>query len=157
MNTTNTNDLLIAQHDIALLGLDEELGFGFLKKIGKGIGKAAKSVGKVAKSVIKSPITKVVAGGVAVVFPPVGISAMAAISVADKVVTAAEQTKDVAKKAAALRTIVSTKKAAKSGDVGAKRALLVMRKVKAAPPATRAKIKTPRFQVTSAGRIRRVA
>lgn len=146
-----------AVQDIQLLGLDEELGFGFLKSIGKGIGKAAKSVGKVAKAVVKSPITKVVAGGVAVVFPPVGISAMAALTVADKVVTAAEQTKDVAKRAAALRTIVATKKEAQKGDVGAKRALLVMRKVKAAPMVQRAKIKAPRFQVTSAGRIKRLA
>ena len=48
------------------------------------------SIAKIAKSVVKSPITKVVAGGVAVVCPIVGVPALAGIAAADKVVDATD-------------------------------------------------------------------
>ncbi len=45
-------------------------------------------IGKVCKSVVKSPVTKVVAGGVAIAFPAVGVPALAGLAVADRVVSA---------------------------------------------------------------------
>lgn len=48
------------------------------------------SIAKIAKSVVKSPITKVVAGGVAVVCPVVGVPALAGLAAADKVVDATD-------------------------------------------------------------------
>ena len=48
-------------------------------------------IAKIGKAVLKSPVTKVVAGGVAVVFPPVGVPALAGIAVAEKVVDATDK------------------------------------------------------------------
>ncbi len=52
-------------------------------------------IASVAKAVVKSPITKVVAGGIAIVAPPVGLSALAGIAAADKVVDAIDSGKSV--------------------------------------------------------------
>jgi len=49
------------------------------------------SIAKIAKSVVKSPITKVIAGGVAVVVPVVGVPALAGLAAADKVVDATDK------------------------------------------------------------------
>lgn len=55
------------------------------------------SIAKIAKSVVKSPITKVVAGGVSLVMPAVGIPALAGLAAADKVVSAADKGRAVLK------------------------------------------------------------
>jgi hypothetical protein len=144
--------------DAMLLGEEayEELGFGFLKKIGKSIGKAAKSVGKAARSVVKNPLVRMTVTGAALVFPPAAPAA-AALIVADKVLTAAESG-DAAKKAIAKGVIARTAGLAAKGDPNAKRAYAVLSKVKAAPPAARAKLRSvPRFKVTAKGRIARIA
>lgn len=48
-------------------------------------------IAKVAKSVVHSPITKVVAGGLAVVVPVVGVPALAGLAAADKVIDATDK------------------------------------------------------------------
>jgi hypothetical protein len=58
-------------------------------------------IAKVAKAVVKSPITKVAAGGVAIICPPVGISALAGLAAADKVVDAVDAGNAVRKQVAA--------------------------------------------------------
>ena len=52
--------------------------------------KAPGAVLKAAKPILKSPITKAVAGGIAVAFPAVGVPAVAALAVANKVLDAAK-------------------------------------------------------------------
>jgi hypothetical protein len=47
-------------------------------------------IAKFAKSVIKSPVVKAVAGGAAIVFPPVGVPAVAAIATANTALALAE-------------------------------------------------------------------
>lgn len=58
-------------------------------------------IAKVAKIVVKSPVTKVVAGGVAVVMPAVGVPALAGLAAADKVVDASDKGVAVVKAAIA--------------------------------------------------------
>jgi hypothetical protein len=48
------------------------------------------SIAKIGKSIIKSDITKVVVGGAAIVFPPVGVPAVAALAVANTALAVAE-------------------------------------------------------------------
>lgn len=50
------------------------------------------SIANIGKSIIKSPITTAVAGGVAVVFPPVGVPAVAAVATANRALALAEST-----------------------------------------------------------------
>jgi len=50
-----------------------------------------KDIGKIAKVVVKSPITKVGLGGVALVFPAVGVPALAGVAAAEKLIDAAER------------------------------------------------------------------
>jgi len=45
-----------------------------------------KSIGKIAKAVVKSPITKIAAGALAIVVPPAGAAAIAGLAVANKAV-----------------------------------------------------------------------
>lgn len=56
-------------------------------------------IAKVAKAVVKSPITKVAAGGLAIVFPPVGVTALAGIAAAEKIVDAADKGQAILKAA----------------------------------------------------------
>lgn len=98
--------------------------FGFLKK-------AIKSVGKVATGIVKNPLVKTIAGGVAVVFPPVGVPLAAGIAVANTVVKGVnsaipeerQQAKQVVKQTLAL---------AAKGDVGARNAATLFNKRAAA-------------------------
>jgi acetylornithine deacetylase/succinyl-diaminopimelate desuccinylase-like protein len=48
------------------------------------------SIAKIGKSIIKSDVTKVVVGGAAIVFPPVGVPAVAALAVANTALAVAE-------------------------------------------------------------------
>jgi hypothetical protein len=116
-----------------------EFGWGFLKSISRAVKSVGKTAANVGKAVIRSPLTKVVTTGLAVVYPPVGIPLAAAVAVADKAISMAESAdktvRDVAKK-----LIVNTKKQAATGDIGAKRAFTLMqaryaqKKAKAADP-----------------------
>lgn len=103
----------------------DEVGFGFLKKAFKSVKKAASGVASVAKSVVRSPITKAVLGGTAIVFPAVGVPALAAATIADKAIATAEKGDAAAKKVKA--AIKHTKQLASSGDPGAKRAMASFR------------------------------
>ncbi len=74
------------QYDLSELPLG--MGAGYDQVI---VGGFFDDVWKVTKKVIKSPITKAVVGGVAVVFPPVGVPATAALLAADITVRATEK------------------------------------------------------------------
>lgn len=74
------------------------------------------------KSIIKSPVTKVIVGGVAVVFPPVGVPATAALIVADRVVRASES-KDAKVRDAAKKQIAATAALAAKGNTHAQAAM----------------------------------
>lgn len=88
------------------------------------------------KKIVKSPVTKAAAGGLAVVFPPVGLPAAAAVATADTVIRVAEKGTPKQKKAAR-KLIAGTKRAAARGDDGASRALGTMRQLYRARKATR--------------------
>jgi len=60
------------------------------------------SIAKIGKSIIKSPITKAVAGGVAIVFPPVGVPALAGVVAAEQIIKATDDG------AAAVKAVRST-------------------------------------------------
>lgn len=64
-------------------------------------------VAKVAKVIVKSPVTKVVAGGVAVVMPAIGVPALAGLAAADKVVDATDKGVAVVKAVAAGKNLPS--------------------------------------------------
>lgn len=135
---------IVAEPEIGTLG--ESMGwFGssFVKKVGKAITKnpIAKAVTvaalpmfapavlapKQTAAVIKSPITKAVVGGVALVFPPVGVPMAAGLVVADRAVRIAEGVKGTPKQQGVMkRTIMNTIKLAKQGDKGAKQAVSMM-------------------------------
>lgn len=66
-------------------------------KLVKDISKGVQQVGKIAKDVIKSPITKGIVGGVAAVFPPVGVPALAALATANVAISVVDQAGRVAK------------------------------------------------------------
>lgn len=134
-------------HGHVIFGLDTghpehcEIGFGFkfLKKLNPI---------SIAKAIAKSPITKIVAGGAAFVFPPVGVPALAAVGMADKLIDGAKKANQVAsalkkgkanpraltpkQKAdinagvAAKNILIRTQALAKKGDPNAKRALGVV-------------------------------
>lgn len=95
------------------------------------IGNIFSDAWKATKSVIKSPITKAIVGGVAVVFPPVGLPAAAALVTADQVVRASES-KDPKVRAKAKAMIAATGKLAKAGNTHAQAALKTMVVAKAA-------------------------
>ncbi len=90
-------------------------------EVGGWLGDAWKGV----KKVVKSPITKVIVGGVAIVFPPVGVPAAAALVAADQVVRASESS-DPKVAAKAKATIAATTKLANAGDAHAQAALKIM-------------------------------
>lgn len=90
------------------------------------MGNLLGDIGKGLKSVVKHPLTKMVAGGVAVAFPAVGVPLVAGIAVADQLVTAAEQTKLPKRQAAAKKIVKRTVAAAKAGDKDAGRAVKII-------------------------------
>jgi hypothetical protein len=94
-----------------------------------GFGDFLKSVGNVAKDVIKSPVTKAVAGGVALAFPPVGVPATAALVAADRVVRSTESATESIREAGK-QVVKNTIDEAKKGDEDAKRALEVVKVAK---------------------------
>lgn len=89
--------------------------------VGSWLDDAWKSV----KKVVKSPITKAIVGGVAIVFPPVGVPAAAALVAADITVRATES-KDPKVRAEAKKLIDNTAKLAKEGDPGAQAAIKIL-------------------------------
>lgn len=90
-------------------------------------GDAAKLAGKGGAAVIKSPITKVVAGGVAIAFPAVGVPLAAGLVVADKALRVAEGVRGTPSQQAAMRrTLKTTVALAAKGDPDAKRAVSFM-------------------------------
>lgn len=76
------------------------------------------SIAHIAKSVIHSPITKIVAGGAAFVFPPIGVPASAALLVADRAVAIADGMKHTtpAKRAEVTKAVKHTIALAKMKD-----------------------------------------
>lgn len=62
------------------------------------LGGFLEDVGDVAKDIVTSDVTKVVAGGLAVVFPPVGVPAAAALVAANGVVEAVDAAQDARRK-----------------------------------------------------------
>lgn len=115
------------------------------------------SIAKVAKAVIKSPITKVAAGGLAVAFPVVGIPAAAGVAIAGKVVDAAQGKRGTpAQQATAKRVVANTIIAARQGDAGAARAVVAMKKAQTAKGLV-AGMQQPGWFVDRAGKIRVVS
>lgn len=86
-------------------------------------------IGKAVKSVVKSPYLKVAISGVALVFPAVGVPAMAALVATEKALDAAEQTADTAKKLGAEKLLKATADLAKGGDKDAIRAMATIKQV----------------------------
>lgn len=123
------------------------------------VSTAKQSVG-VAKQLVKSPVVKTVVGGAALVFPPVGVPAAAALATAAAVANAVDS-KVPAARAAALKVVENTTKLAKAGDKGAeialsqiatqKKALLVDR-LKTAPDGSKRLI----FDVSRTGNVSQV-
>lgn len=99
---------------------DDELGFGLsdLNPV-----KHLKKVVKVAAGAGK--LLKPIAGGLAIVYPPVGVPLAAGIMVADKA-NGAINSKDPKRKAAAVRVVAHTVKLAQSGHKGAANGLTLM-------------------------------
>lgn len=100
--------------------------FGWKKHEDKSFLESAASA---VKSVVKSPYLKAVVGGVALVFPAVGVPAMAALVASEKAIDAAEQTADTAKKLGAEKLLKATASLAKSGDKDAQRAIATIKQV----------------------------
>jgi len=84
--------------EVDILGTEEMIG---------DIGDFFSSVGKAAGAIIKSPITKTIAGAAAIVFPPVGVPASAALVVADRAVRTAEGMRGTPKQQATVRKAVT--------------------------------------------------
>lgn len=103
-----------------------EFGWGFLKSISRAVKKVGRAAGSVGKAIVRSPLTKAVTTGLAVVYPPVGVPLAAAVAVADKAISMAESA-DKAVRTTAKALMLNTKKEAAKGDVGAKRAFALMR------------------------------
>ncbi len=82
---------------------------------------------KIGKAIIKSPITKLIVGGIATVYPAVGVPLSAALLVADKAIRMAEDI-DKARQDIGKTLIMNTKVAAKT-DPNAARAFQVMKSV----------------------------
>lgn len=104
---------------------------------GMNVGNFLDDAWHATKSVIKSPITKAVAGGVAIVFPPVGVPAAAALVVADRVVRASDS-KDPKIAAKAKATIKNTLTLAEQGNTHAAAAAKVFDIAKAHAPSSAA-------------------
>ncbi len=83
---------------------------------------AAKAALPVAKMLAKSPVVKAVVGGAAIVFPPIGVPAAAALAAAAAVANAVDSPKPGVRQAA-LQIVQNTTKLARQGDKGAQIAL----------------------------------
>jgi hypothetical protein len=100
-----------------------------LKPVARGAKKLASSnaaqvvqkVAKTGKTVVRSPYVRVGAAGLAVVFPPAGVPAMAAVETANLVLNAAEKGQKQAKD-----IVEATRKLAAAGNADAKRGLVVL-------------------------------
>lgn len=95
------------------------------------------------------PIAKPLAGGLAFVFPPVGVPLVAGVAVADKVLHAYNSA-NPERKASAARIVDRTRVLAKSGDVGAQRAYSILSQRAAAQKTAR------QFRVARTGHVARV-
>lgn len=85
-----------------------------------------KRLGNIVKKVATSKILTAVAGGLAVVFPVVGVPMTAGLAITGKVLNATKSANpEIAAKAKAM--IKNTVQLAKTGDVGAKRAVALMK------------------------------
>ena len=104
--------------DVAYVG-DEEMQRAI---IGWSLGKALK---KVVKKVAKSPLVKIVATGASFVCPAVGVPALAALTMADKLIKASKSP-SASQRVAAKKMIQSTAQAAKRGDPDAQRGLSLL-------------------------------
>jgi hypothetical protein len=121
----------------------------------------AKAALPVAKQLVKSPLVKTVVGGAAIVFPPIGVPAAAALATA-AAIAAAVDSKAPGVRQAALQIVQNTTKLARSGDKGAEIALSqittqkqALTAKKLASPASGAKRLV--FDVHPGGRISRIA
>lgn len=129
-----------------------------------------KKISRNLKKVVRSPILASVTAGVAIVFPVVGVPALAALATANAALKAAETSKAQAQKLTKLLT--ATKSAAQQGNPGAKRALEAFTVVRAAQrgnPKALAKVQTiarrasvgasiaNRYRTQPNGRLRKVA
>jgi hypothetical protein len=124
----------------------------------RAVGKAGRAVAGVGNVIIHSPITKIAEVGISFVAPEVGIPLLAATAAAEKIIDAANSAADVsdkvlaalppeqravvvaraaAQRAAAVRVIANTVKAAGMGHDGAQRGLELLQLVKAQQKALR--------------------
>ncbi|GEM_PF-4599006 len=122
---------------------------------------AAKAALPVAKMLAKSPVVKAVVGGAAIVFPPIGVPAAAALAAAAAVANAVDSPKAGVKQAA-LRIVQNTTKLARQGDKGAQIALSQIATQKQALTAKRLASPAPNARrvvhdVYPGGRISRIA
>lgn len=128
-------------------------------KAAKAIVGQVKQTTNLAKDLVKSPIIKSVVGGAAIVFPPLGVPAAAALATAAAVAKGVDS--PIFKVAESARKIVANTAAlAQGGDAGAQKALsliatnkqaLVAQKLTRPPRGTRRMI----FDVNRSGRISR--
>lgn len=121
----------------------------------------AKAALPVAKELVKSPVVKAVVGGAAIVFPPVGVPAAAALAAAAAVAKAVDSPAPGVRQAA-LKIVQNTTQLARQGDKGAEIALAqittqkqALTASKLASPASGAKRVV--FDVHPGGRISRIA
>lgn len=122
---------------------------------------AAKAALPVAKQLAKSPVVKAVVGGAAIVFPPVGVPAAAALAAAAAVAKAVDSPAPGVREAA-LKIVQNTTKLARQGDKGAEIALSQITTQKQALTASKlaspaAGAKRVVFDVHPGGRISRIA
>lgn len=109
--------------------LDDEPNDVEIGDLWDSLGSAAKTVARQAKRAIRSKITKVTVGGLAIAFPAVGVPAAGALLAADRAVRIAEGTrpeKRRGQRAKVLRAVEASVRAAKAGDPDAQRAVQFM-------------------------------
>lgn len=134
------------------------------------MGFSFKKLSRQIKGTIRSPLLKTALGGVAVVFPVVGVPALAAVAIAHQSLDAADRSQEHAKKLK--RALAGTVKLANAGNPEAKRAVqafTVAQGLRAGKPEARAKVAgmvdrwavgrtvASRYRVERSGRLRRVA
>ena len=122
---------------------------------------SAKNSLSLAKQAVKSPVVKTLVTGAAIVFPPVGVPAAAAIATAAAVAAGVDSVKPGVRQAA-LAIVDNTAKLAQSGDKGAQIALAEIATQKQALTARRlapasSGAKRLVFDVLPGGRINRIA
>lgn len=134
-------------------GADAELGYmlgwspfkaikSAVKSVGKTVSKVAKKGSKLGKALVNSKLVKATVAGAAIVFPPVGVPAAAAMAVATGVV-AATKSKNPQQRAAAVKSVKATAALADKGDKPAQVALATMSNVALAAKARAAAAKKP--------------